>query len=208
MVTRAARVLGMTCSCAVLFALSCKTEQLSDKGANVITSRSAPVDSGWDPARCTSLGYIIGRGGGAFGGSWISNEDLIEYAMNDLRNQAADLGANYIQHDTPTMGVAGGDGGTTTTTATVTGTAYRCKQKMRPPPRHATEEVARPEPDPEPDPEPKAERACVPGATQACVGPGGCSGGQFCLDDGSRFSRCDCGQQSEAVVSDEDERSL
>jgi hypothetical protein len=33
----------------------------------------------------------------------------------------------------------------------------------------------------------------VPGATQACVGPGGCSGGQVCAADGGRFEACDCG---------------
>jgi hypothetical protein len=36
-------------------------------------------------------------------------------------------------------------------------------------------------------------RACVPGATQSCVGPGGCPGGQSCAADGSRFEVCDCG---------------
>lgn len=36
-------------------------------------------------------------------------------------------------------------------------------------------------------------RACVPGATQACIGPGGCSGGQACSADGSRFGDCNCG---------------
>ncbi len=36
--------------------------------------------------------------------------------------------------------------------------------------------------------------ACVPGATQACVGPAGCSGGQACSADGTRFEACNCGQ--------------
>jgi hypothetical protein len=35
--------------------------------------------------------------------------------------------------------------------------------------------------------------ACAPGATQVCVGPGGCRGGQSCLGDGSGFGPCDCG---------------
>ncbi len=35
--------------------------------------------------------------------------------------------------------------------------------------------------------------ACVPGATQACIGPAGCSGGQACSADGTHFERCDCG---------------
>jgi hypothetical protein len=37
--------------------------------------------------------------------------------------------------------------------------------------------------------------ACVPGATQACVGPAGCAGGQVCRNDGSGYGPCDCGAQ-------------
>src|SRR5688572_12156751 len=36
-------------------------------------------------------------------------------------------------------------------------------------------------------------RVCVPGTTQACVGPAACSGGHSCLPDGSGFGACDCG---------------
>jgi hypothetical protein len=36
-------------------------------------------------------------------------------------------------------------------------------------------------------------RACVPGSSQACVGPSGCAGGQVCRPDGSAFGVCDCG---------------
>jgi hypothetical protein len=38
-----------------------------------------------------------------------------------------------------------------------------------------------------------APRTCVPGATQACVGPAACKGGQQCLPDGAAFGPCDCG---------------
>src|SRR5258707_4487519 len=34
-------------------------------------------------------------------------------------------------------------------------------------------------------------RACIPGATQSCVGPGGCTGGQSCRLDGAAFGPCD-----------------
>ncbi len=34
---------------------------------------------------------------------------------------------------------------------------------------------------------------CVPGASVACAGPGGCAGGQVCSGDGSRFGSCVCG---------------
>jgi hypothetical protein len=161
--------------CAVC-CLACQTAQLSTGGAKVATAASAPVDSGWDPASCKDLGYIVGRGGGSFGGGWITNEDLINYAMNDLRNKAAALGANYVQHDTPTLGVSGSKGSTTTSTATVSGTAFLCER------RREGGEVAR-----------ATITACVKGITQACVGPGGCRGGQACLADGSGFSPCDCG---------------
>ncbi|MCC6215458.1 MAG: DUF4156 domain-containing protein [Polyangiaceae bacterium] len=95
----------------------CKTASLTDAGAKVAASRNPP------PPGCQSLGYLTGKGGGTFGGAWVSNEDLIEYALNDLRNQAAELGATLIQHDPPTLGQ--GDG--TTTSVTITGTAYRCQ---------------------------------------------------------------------------------
>lgn len=35
--------------------------------------------------------------------------------------------------------------------------------------------------------------SCLPGASRACVGPAGCSGGQQCLPDGRGLSACDCG---------------
>lgn len=40
--------------------------------------------------------------------------------------------------------------------------------------------------------------ACVPGATQACVGSGACKGGQACRGDGSGFGPCDCGPATHA----------
>ena len=37
-------------------------------------------------------------------------------------------------------------------------------------------------------------RACVPGQSVACAGPGGCQGFQVCADDGARFQPCACSQ--------------
>lgn len=48
-------------------------------------------------------------------------------------------------------------------------------------------------PAPAPPAPPSPARACVPGATQACVGTAACAGGQSCLPDGSGFGPCDCG---------------
>jgi hypothetical protein len=39
----------------------------------------------------------------------------------------------------------------------------------------------------------KLGAACTPGATERCVGPGACAGGQACAADGSAFGPCDCG---------------
>jgi len=47
-------------------------------------------------------------------------------------------------------------------------------------------------PAPAPAPHPDPARVCIPGATQACIGPGGCSGGQACSTDGTHFQACDC----------------
>ena len=38
-------------------------------------------------------------------------------------------------------------------------------------------------------------RVCVPGATQTCVGPAACPGGQTCLPDATGFAGCDCGAE-------------
>ena len=128
--------------------LACSTAELSKKGADVITSQSAPVDSGYDPKSCKHLGFVVGKGGGAFGGAWISNENLVQYAMNDLRNKGAQLGANFVQHDTPQMGVSGDNNGTNTTTATVSGNAYFCSGEKgaavttKPAPKPASPPVA------------------------------------------------------------------
>lgn len=110
----------------LLMGTGCRTADLTKGGSAVQISPSAPVDHGFDPQACKSLGYLSGRGGGTFGGGYISNDQLVQYAMNDLRNQAAQLGANYVQHDSPQLGVGGGEN-TTTTTATVNGTAYLCE---------------------------------------------------------------------------------
>lgn len=95
---------------------ACGTAALSPEGARVAVTRNPPA------ADCKSVGYLVGEGGGSFGGAMIRNDDLIEYAMNDLRNKAAKLGATYVQSDPPQLGSEKG----TTSTVTITGTAYRC----------------------------------------------------------------------------------
>src|SRR6187402_2118126 len=71
---------------------------------------------------CESLGTLTGKGGGATG-TYVTNESLIEYAVNDLRNQAADRGATHVVYSTPSMG--GSEG--TTASAMVIGEALKCQ---------------------------------------------------------------------------------
>jgi hypothetical protein len=44
-----------------------------------------------------------------------------------------------------------------------------------------------------PTPLPPADRLCIPGVTQECLGPAACRGAQACLPDGNGYGRCDCG---------------
>ncbi len=100
---------------------SCKRAELTNDGSTVVTGQGGPP-----AASCKPLGSVVGSGGGAFGGAYISNESLMEYALNDLRNKAAKLGANYVTHGQPQLGMAGDKESTSTTTATVVGSAYNC----------------------------------------------------------------------------------
>jgi len=109
-------VLTTLAAAASLGATGCSTPALSPEAARVAVSRNPP------PADCSTVAYLVGEGGGTFGGAWIKNDQLIDYAMNDLRNKASEKGANYVQSDPPQLGSGKG----TTTTVTITGTGYRC----------------------------------------------------------------------------------
>lgn len=95
---------------------------LTPQAASVVATTTRPAGN------CKSLGIVSGKGGGASGG-YVSNEDLIQYALNDLRNQAARHGATHIVYAAPTMGGTEG----TTTSAMVTGEALQCDAAQAPP---------------------------------------------------------------------------
>jgi hypothetical protein len=114
------RSVGMAVAIATVACSSCTYSSLSARGSSVTEVVSAPA------SECENLGTVYGRGGGLFG-DFVSNDHLLEYAMNDARNKAADLGATHLQFTSPQMGVMGSSAGTTTTTATVVGVAFRCQ---------------------------------------------------------------------------------
>jgi uncharacterized protein DUF4156 len=105
---------------AVLILQACSTPELSKQAAAV------EVVTQMDRKDCTNLGPVFGKGGGSFGGSMISDQKLMEYASNDLRNNAAAKGANVVVAQPHQMAQTGGSHGGSTSTSTVTGVAYKC----------------------------------------------------------------------------------
>jgi hypothetical protein len=63
---------------------------------------------------CVELGPVYGSGGG---GPYTTSEEKMRSAQNELRNNAAELGGNYVAMD-----VAGGDN----RSMTLTGRAFKC----------------------------------------------------------------------------------
>jgi hypothetical protein len=97
--------------------LGCGTYNQLTPGAQAVR-----VATSRPQGNCQSLGTVTGKGGGSTGG-YVSNEKLIEYALNDARNQAAALGATDVVYSGPALG--GNEG--TTTSAMVTGEALKCE---------------------------------------------------------------------------------
>ena len=151
---------GLGALCFSIGLAACGTyQELAPKAASVETTMSRPA------GKCQSLGTLSGKGGGASGG-YVSNESLIQYALNDLRNQASELGATHVLYSAPSLGGTGG----TTTSAMVVGEALKCDADQTPPGPAAP--IA---PAPAPaaggcqyDAQCKGERVCVKGE---CVDP-------------------------------------
>lgn len=94
----------------------CSTAKLSETGGKIeIVNQLVRKD-------CKNLGPVYGKGGGSFGGVLISDEKLMEYASNDLRNNAASKGATHVVTQTHQMD----NTIVSTSTATQSGVAYKC----------------------------------------------------------------------------------
>lgn len=113
----------------------CASIPADPQAARVIASPNAA------PKGCKYVGQVVGNQGNFFTGGFTSNRNLEEGAMNDLRNKAARLGANYIQLVTNRAGVTGStsgafgnnggfvSGGSEQTNVTNLGNAYICPAK-------------------------------------------------------------------------------
>ena len=125
---------------AALLLAACKPIALAPEADRVLATKQPA------PASCTFLGTVVGSQGGAFSGPWTSNENLSVGAMNDLKNKAVKLGANYVviensiagstYSSSPVVGhgtrsgfsFSGGGGSGQQTDVTYTGNAYRCDE--------------------------------------------------------------------------------
>jgi hypothetical protein len=159
------------------------------------------------PNGCENLGDVSGI-------ARVEGDDgeAAQEARNDIRNKAAAKGATHVELQTNNAEEKSG-AWATSIQVTLTG-AYHCDSVHEPtstvaaqtsvtPPVAASASAA-PIAEQPTQPGTSAARnpaqpgqACTPGATQACVGPGGCQGGQFCTPDGMAFSSCDCGKAAD-----------
>lgn len=109
---------------ATLLLVGCAATPVSPQAAKVLVSPNAA------PQGCHYLGQIVGNQGNFFTGGFTSNKNLQVGAMNDLKNQAGQMGANYVQLVANVAGSTGsmsdGSGGMQQTNITATGNAYKC----------------------------------------------------------------------------------
>lgn len=107
-----------------LLMTACSSIPIDPYAKHVISSPNPP------PKGCKYVGQVVGNQGNFFTGAWTSNKNLEVGAMNDLKNQASKMGANYVQLITSRAGVTGsgnGYGGSMEqTNVTNLGNAYSC----------------------------------------------------------------------------------
>lgn len=109
----------------------CASIQLDPQAARVIASPNKA------PKVCKYVGQVVGNQGNFFTGDWTSNAHLEEGAMNDMKNKAGKMGANYIQLINSRAGNTGSASGyngnfsghMSQTNVTNIGNAYICPPK-------------------------------------------------------------------------------
>lgn len=113
--------------CVLPFISACAATSL-DAGAEQVIVSHQPA-----PKTCKFAGQVTGEQGGSLSGAWTSNKHLAEGAMNDMRNKAHAMQANYVVLEESKAGqtMSGGGGAVFSmsghqTDVTQIGNAYRC----------------------------------------------------------------------------------
>jgi hypothetical protein len=144
-------------------------------------SKQVEVGKGDPPAGFVQMQTLEVQHGSGCGLSGKKGNFDGAYAL--LRDQGHKIGADYVQ--IMTVQEPYSDGACAHQEYKMTGVAYRRGAGASKQAQSAPVEAA-------------PGRACVPGATQACLGPGACKGAQACREDGSGFEPCDCGTATDA----------
>ena len=110
----------LTSMAATLMIAGCTAIPVHNNAKGIRITSMEPVGD------CKLLGEVYGSQGNWITGIFTSNLNLLKGARNDMRNQAADLGANYVKLTNSrfvgSIFISGSDN------ATLVGNAYRCKQ--------------------------------------------------------------------------------
>ncbi|ASK79880.1 hypothetical protein CF386_10020 [Paraphotobacterium marinum] len=108
----------------VSFISGCAAIKLNPNAKNVIVTPEKPDKD------CKYLGSVSGDQGNSFTGEYTSNKNLEIGAMNDLKNNAAALGANYVQLITNRAASdSNGQQTSNQTSVSQVGNAFFCKNK-------------------------------------------------------------------------------
>lgn len=122
------KVVGLTIAAISIVLAGCAATPMEPQATRVIASPNPA------PKSCKYVGQVVGNQGNFFTGGYTSNRNLEEGAMNDMKNKASKLGANYIQLITNRAGNTGSMGGSNgmfsghmaETNVTNVGNAYTC----------------------------------------------------------------------------------
>ena len=102
---------------ALLATIGCAAKPLNSGAASV---KVAPTKA---DSSCTYVGPVSGDEGGWLTGGYTSHKNLEVGAMNDIRNEAHKMGANYVELITNRAGNVGFN----QTSTVLSGNAYHCK---------------------------------------------------------------------------------
>lgn len=81
------------------------------------------------PTGCVYMGSVVGEQGGSLTGAYTSNANLAEGALNDMKNKAHEMGANYVVLENTQAGSTHSKGTGGQTDVTHMGNAFKCPEK-------------------------------------------------------------------------------
>jgi uncharacterized protein YbjQ (UPF0145 family) len=110
----------------VFAAVACAPTPLNPAAMRVLVTKQPA------PQGCVYIGSVIGEQGGSLTGGMTSNASLAEGAMNDMKNKAFALGANYVVLEDTAHGGTMDKGSSGQTDVTHTGNAYKCPENGTP----------------------------------------------------------------------------